>query len=156
MTEVSPTDDMIDIRDVIERFEELEPVIQDAREAAGQTWDFATPESRGDLTRDEFIAEHLELHDPDETLDFERFTALLEDLKGYGGDEQWRGDWYPITLIADHHFQAYAEELAEDLCGNEMRAASWPLNCIDWERAASQLQADYSTVEFAGRTFWYR
>ncbi len=91
----------------------------------------------------------------DEVDELGQLTALLADLKGNGGDEQWRGDWYPIGLVRDSYFQEYAEQLAEDI-GAVNTDATWPNNHIDWERAASDLQQDYSTVEFDGVTFWYR
>ncbi|KVE35712.1 hypothetical protein [Burkholderia sp. BDU5] len=48
-----------------------------------------------------------------------------------------------------------ASELASD-CDMIKRDATWPNNCIDWERAARELQVDYSSVEFDGVTYWYR
>ena len=82
-------------------------------------------------------------------------TAILDDLKGNGGDEQWRGDWYPTGLIRDSYFEDYARELAEDI-GAINRDATWPNNCIDWEYAAEQLQIDYTTTEIEGTDYWYR
>ena len=101
-----------------------------------------------------------ELEDRTDLEDYEQaerdvLASVLDDLKGYGGDEQWRGDWYPITLIRDSYFRDYAEELAEDI-GAINREATWPNNCIDWERAANELQMDYSSVEIEGATYWYR
>ena len=81
--------------------------------------------------------------------------TLLSDLQGNGGDHQWEGDWYPVTLIRDSHFKDYARDYAEDV-GAINRDASWPNNCIDWDRAARELQVDYSSVEFDGVTYWYR
>ena len=83
------------------------------------------------------------------------FLALLDDLRGNGRDEKWEGDWYPQTLIRESYFQDYAQELAEDI-GAINPSASWPLNCIDWKQATTELQNDYSSVEFDGITFWYR
>lgn len=37
----------------------------------------------------------------------------------------------------------YAQEIAEDLHGEEMRKAQWPFSCIDWEHAARELSHDY-------------
>lgn len=91
----------------------------------------------------------------EETKELETLEALLQELSGNGGDEQWQGDWYPIVLIRDSYFEDYARELAED-CGMVNDNASWPNNCIDWEKAARELQWDYSTVEFEGVTYWYR
>src|SRR5688572_21024818 len=82
-------------------------------------------------------------------------VALLEELKGNGGDEQWNGDWYPLGLIHEDHFKDYAQELAED-CGMIVADAIWPNNCIDWDEAADELKVDYTTVEFDGETYYYR
>lgn len=127
---ISNSDDLIDIRDVIARFEELS-------------------DKKGDDDNDPST---LEL---EEETELTTLTRLLDDLKGYGGDEQWCGDWYPITLIRDSYFQEYAQELAEDI-GAINSDATWPNNCIDWEQAARELKVDYSTVEFDGVTYWYR
>lgn len=120
--EITKYDDIIDVRDVIARVEELEDI---------------------------------EDRDEDEAAEFALLTGLLEEMKGYGGDEQWRGDWYPITLIRDSYFEDYAQELAEDI-GAISSDMQWPLGCIDWERAARELQMDYSSVEFEDVTYWYR
>lgn len=93
--------------------------------------------------------------DDDEQTERAMLTTLLADLKGNGGDEQWREDWYPITLIRDSYMEDYAQETAEDI-GAISRNARWPLNCIDWEQATDQFKMDYSTVEIDGITFWYR
>ena len=42
--------------------------------------------------------------DADEKAECAKLKAILEDLKGNSGDEQWRGDWYPVTLIRDSYF----------------------------------------------------
>ena len=122
MNDISKFDDVIDVRDIIARVEELREV---------------------------------ETPDEDEAAELKTLTAFLEDLKGNGGDEQWEGDWYPVTLIRDSHFRDYAEELAEDI-GAINSDATWPNNCIDWDRAARELQVDYSSAEFEGVTYWYR
>jgi hypothetical protein len=33
---------------------------------------------------------------------------------------------------------------------------SWPLTCIDWERAARELAYDYSSVSFDGTDYYIR
>ena len=113
-------DDVIDVRDIIEKYEELE-----------DSDDLADRDYR------------------------EALMAVLEDLAGNDGDEQWRGDWYPITLVRDSYFADYARQFAEEIgaiSGNE----SWPHNCIDWKQAARKLQIDYSSVEIDGATYWLR
>lgn len=70
--------------------------------------------------------------------------------------EDYAPDWsYGETLIRDSYFQTYAQEMAEDLGAVDPNAA-WPHNCIDWERAARELQMDYSAIEFDGVTYWVR
>lgn len=129
--EITNSDDLIDVRDVIARFEELETELDDTHS-------------------DDQTNEALDLR-----AEFDTLKELLEDLKGNGGDEDWRGDWYPITLVRDSYFKDFAQQEAEDL--DLIKSdARWPYTCIDWEQAASELQIDYTTVEFDGVTYWYR
>jgi hypothetical protein len=81
---------------------------------------------------------------------------LLADLRGNGGDHEWRGDWYPVTLIRDSYFTEYAQSFAEDIGLISDTATGWPYTCIDWDRAARELQMDYTSVEYDGITYWYR
>jgi len=94
--------------------------------------------------------------DDDEREELVMLTAFMDDLKGNGGDEQWRGDWYPVTLVRDSYWEDYAREEAEDMYGKELEGSYWPFTCIDWERAARELQMDYSSAEFDCVTYWYR
>ena len=84
--------------------------------------------------------------------DQEELTALLdlqEQAEGYS-------DWpHGATLIRDTYFESYAQELAEDI-GALNDTDQWPNYCIDWERAARELQYDYTSVEFDGVTYWIR
>ena len=134
MSTVTQFDDVIGVRDVIERVEAL----REERDA------YENPE--GDLE-----AHDARLADGEELTSLE---SLLSDLAGYGGDEQWEGDCYPAALIRESYFEAYAQELADDM-GSIDQKAQWPYTCIDWEQAAKDLQQDYSSVEFHGVTYWY-
>jgi len=137
------SDDTLDIRNVIERFEELE----------GDRVNYVLGAPDGTETpAPELWAEN----EPEDAAEHAALKSLLDDLKGYGGDHQWEGSWYPVVLVRDDHFREYAEELAEELHGDAIRKASWPMNCINWEDAAKELKVDYSTVEFDGVTYWYR
>ncbi|ALA48187.1 hypothetical protein AU152_gp74 [Mycobacterium phage Phlei] len=122
MALIDNSQDIIDVRDIIERVEELE---------AGQPL-----EDDGDLA------------------ELDTLKGLLEDLRGFGGDHQWDGDWYPVTLIRDSYFTTYAQELAEDI-GAFNSNAPWPLNRIDWSAAADDLKMDYATVDYDGVDYWY-
>jgi hypothetical protein len=126
--EFNSGDDFIDVRDVIARYEELETEIED--------------DTDGTL-----------LDERDEST----LNTLLSNLKGIGGDEQWRGDWYPITMIRDSYFEDYARELAlADDCGMIPKNARWPNTHIDWEAAVNELKMDYASVEYDDVTYWVR
>ena len=75
-------------------------------------------------------------------------------LKGQGGDEQWRGDWYPVTLIRDDYFAEYAKDLIHD-CGDMPRDIPHYI-AIDWEATAKNIQADYTPLDIGPSTYWYR
>lgn len=131
MREISSNEDYLDVRDVIARFEELETEKEDLREehgAADVGWD----------NRDEF----------------NNLRSLLDDLKGQGGDEQWRGDWYPITLIRDSYFVEAMQELCSDITDLPKEIPSYIE--IDWKKTADNLRVDYTSTEFDGVTYWYR
>ena len=98
---------------------------------------FETLEASGD---DPEIAHTLEL--------------ILADLCGNGGDERWRGEWYPVTLIADHYFTDYAREMLEDCDVIPSDLPSWVE--IDWEATARNVRIDYTCTEIDGSTYWYR
>lgn len=147
-TDISASADVIDVRDIIERFEELETELSDAHESESDS-----PEG----TLDEYIREAAQddAHILQEAAtEFLTLQSLLEDLAGCGGDERWRGDWYPLTLIHDMYFEDYARQLADDI--GDVKPSNWPYTCIDWARAARELQTDYSTVDYDGSAFWYR
>ena len=128
--------DIIDVRDIIGRGEELET------------------ESKS--SENVYVSQN-EAAAIDES---EMLQSILAQLVGYGGDEQWRGDWYPVTLVRDSHFRAYAEQLADE-CGYTDEAARDSeknplLAYIDWEAWARDVRMDYTAVEIDGVTYWYR
>ena len=126
---VDLTADIIDVRDIIERVKELESECHE--------WDDNTPSE-----------------DSDAWHELNTLTAILDELAGNGGDEQWRGDWYPITLIRDSYFVDYVQELLED-CGDIPKNLPHYVH-IDWERTARDIRTDYSGADFHGVTYWYR
>jgi hypothetical protein len=137
---IDNTEDVIDSRDVIARIDELKAEWTDATDgedpdlyalseddwSVGLGWDGAA-----------------------------EIVALLE-LAEQGKS---LADWeYGETLIRDDYFPQYAQELAEDIGAIDTSATytSWPLQYIDWDRAADALLMDYTTVEFDGVTYWAR
>lgn len=151
MANISNSEDVLDVRDIIERVEELNATHDALYDAIGEAKGKDKKEAQA--AYDAWVAE-----EGGEASERATLLTLLEELKGNGGDEQWQGDWYPITLIRDSYFQDYAEELANDIGAIDDRKgqAPWPLYCIDWERAARDLQMDYSSVDYDDVTYWYR
>jgi hypothetical protein len=133
-TEITNTDDVIDVRDVIARFEHLERLRQPGPVDLGED---------NETDQDTRFAELSSLE------------SLLDDLRGNGGDEEWRGDWYPITLVRESYFEAFAQQEAEDL-DLVKSDARWPYTCIDWKQAARELSIDYSSCDFDGVEYLYR
>jgi hypothetical protein len=113
-------DDAFDIRDVIERYEELDG---------------------GSL-------------DADEIAEFSLMADFLDEVKGTGGDEQWRGDWYPVGFIKDSYFENAMDEMLED-CGDMPKYQDIP-SYLTITVNYDALQMDYSSVEIKGDTYWYR
>ena len=99
---------------------------------------------------DERIDELIEQEGEDPSEELQLLTALSSDGADYSPD--WE---YGVGLIRDSYFETYAQELAEDIGAIDPNAA-WPTYCIDWERAAIELQMDYSCVDFDGITYWVR
>jgi hypothetical protein len=157
---ISNFDDVIDSRDVIERIEELESERQslvDAVDGAQETITDATDDTSvlaNDAEELEALGATLteaegELKDFDESEDGEELKTLKELAEECEGYSDWADG---ETLIRDGYFEEYAQDLAEDLGINQ----SWPYSCIDWERAARELQYDYSSVWWGDICYWIR
>ena len=123
-TTLDTTDDTICVRDLINRVEELEADMPD--DESVRNWDG--------------LPELMEL------------SAILDKLAGEGGDEHWRGAWYPQYLIKDGYFETYMDELLAD-CGDLPKDLPAYLSiAIDYV----MLRSDYTPIEIKGATYWYR
>jgi hypothetical protein len=101
--------------------------------------------------QDEANALALELNEGGgSTADRLRLTAI-EELKSEVGGEFEDG----VQLVPVSEFEDHARELAEDI-GAIPSDASWPCTCIDWKRAARELQMDYTSVTFEGTDYLFR
>lgn len=146
--------DVLDIRNIIARYEELEaelaPKVMAVLNLSDEQWDsLGTDEQRkkiipGATDEDDDLGEFKKLHE------------VLDELSGGGGDEQWEGEWYPVTLINDEHFVDYCEELVNDIGGLPTDLPIYIRNNIDWEGVADDLRVDYTSAEFSGNTFLWR
>lgn len=155
------SDDIIDSREVIEAIEELES----ERESLSDAFDEATEAAQEERDRkrprrailralekaeDEARSALATWDESAEAEELKQLQKLANEAEGYASD--WR---HGETLIRDSHFEDYAQQLAEDIGAIE-RNVSWPYTCIDWGRAASELQQDYTAVDFGGVTYWVR
>lgn len=116
--------DIIDVRDIIARVEELREMNNSEEESRS-------------------IEENAEL----ETLE-----SLLSDLCGNGGDEQWEGDWYPVTLIRESYFEESMDEMIADCYDMPKNLPSFMTVTLDYDA----LKQDYTECEFEGDTYYYR
>lgn len=141
--ELNSNDNMIDVRDIIERYEELED------EKENLEADVVDASSPDDLEQAEAA---LNEWGTDNGAEFTALKNLLEELAGYGGDEQWRGDWYPVTLIRYDYFESYMDEMLEDIGELPKDLPSYLSITVDYDA----LKMDYSTVEIDGIDYYYR
>lgn len=158
---ISNGDNIIDSRDVIERIEELkddrsvfEVALSDAQETLEDLKarpDDAEAEQLVDAEEAVEAAEAnvTEWAESDDAAELKVLEALAEEAEG---SADWR---HGETLIRDSYFEEYAEQLADDI-GAISRNASWPVNCIDWKRAAEELQDGYTSVNYDNVIYWIR
>ena len=88
-------------------------------------------------------------NDEDETANLTDLQALRDE---WGDTTSWDDG---VTFIRDGYFTDYAQEYADEI-GAIDGDAGWPINCIDWDEAASDLKQDYTQVDLRGKTYWGR
>lgn len=161
MTDTSNSADCLDVRDLIERFEELETERDDLSQAIADAKEEAEEPMEDDDTEEDRKAKvdsaelDLEEWNEENGQEFKELGNLLGELEGRGGgDHQWKGSWYPVSLIRDSYFVDAMQELVSDI-GDLPKDIPGYL-AIDWEQTANNLKADYSSVEYGDVTYWYR
>lgn len=146
MSDPTNHDDIIDSRDIIARIEEL-----------GDSLRAACDQSYGEAgaTDAQFPAWLAKVKSDTDSEHYDELTEWLA-LKALADEAEGCADWqHGEQLIRDSYFETYAQELADD-CGMINSDSTWPNNCIDWEKAARELQMDYTSVDFDGVTYWIR
>jgi hypothetical protein len=136
----SYTDQILDARDLSERYAELKEELDRLEETL---YEAEEPEDivAAQLELDAWCEENEREFDDLDSLDSE-----VGGLCGLANNE-------PI-LINDSHFAEYAEELCEDCGYISSGFPSWIE--VDWEATAGNLKADYASADLGGETFWYR
>ena len=145
--------DSRDLKDRLEELEnELEALIEELEDAEEElaTYDGGDDEDLGELQEEVNLAKDALKGWKDENQEeLDALIALKDYCDGYGWD-------LGLTFIAEEDFEEYAEDLASDLYGEEIRNASWPFDCIDWEKAADALRQDYSSIDYQGTKYLFR
>ena len=152
MGNIESGEDLIDVRDVIARVEELKDELgalaqerddlEESREADSETDKILVSEA------EEAIGAWYEENGEELTT----LTGLLNDLEGGGGDEEYLGSWYPVTLILDSYFETEMDSLLEAIGELPKDLPCYIKIEVDYDA----LQQDYSSVEYDGNTYWYR
>jgi len=181
--EVDNSEDIIDSRDVIARIDELESDISgweedtndhrieiEDKEAEIDELEDKSQELDDEDDADEIAeienavdslrSEIQELEDNITTIEndiaeaneeLEPIKSLAEDAEGYAPD--WE---YGTALIRDSYFEEYAKDLIQDIGDLPQDIPSYIENNIDWEGVASDIQMDYTSVDFDGVEYWLR
>ena len=141
---IDNSDDIIDSRDVESRIDDLPDELKDEYgEYCKACEDDEQPVSFKDWLEGAVNDSH------SEALEYTALLHLAEQGRGYG-------DWeHGETLIRKDYFPKYAEQFAEDI-GAIDKDARWPNDCIDWEKAASELEMDYTSLDFDGEEYLMR
>lgn len=167
-------DNIIDSRDIIDRFEELDEYYADlkveveyvAEELESLQNDYAESTDDSESVEDcnnELHRLSEELKDSNVRLgewendNLEEYE-LLQEILQQGEDAP---DWpYGETLIHEKYFTQYIKELIDDCYEmlKEFNEGKWPWNhmTMDWEGAADDAKADYLTIEADGQTYYIR
>ena len=141
----------------LDRIEEIKTELEDL-ETEREGFDQTDPENEGRL--DEIIAESQALNvekadliagqDDSDLEELAQLQAFVKEVEDYANDRV-----RDTVFIRESHFTEYAEQLAEDI-GAVNEGAQWPNNCIDWDKAASELKIDYTSADLDGVTYYFR
>ena len=147
--------DVLDSRDLQKRLDELEneleELIEELEDAEEEldTYEGEDEEDLGDLQEEVSLAKDALKEWKDENQEeLDEILAMKDECA-----PKWK---YSVSFIAEEDFEEYAQDLASDLYGEEIRNASWPFDCIDWEKAAASLRMDYSSIDYQGTTYLFR
>ena len=134
--------DVLDSRDLQERIEELETELEELTE------ELEAAEEENDEAAISDARQAVEEWKDENQEELDELLAMRDEC-----GPEWK---YGVAFIAEEDFEEYAQDLASDLYGEEIRNAYWPFDCIDWEKAADALRMDYSSIDYQGTTYLFR
>lgn len=123
-TKFSIEKDILDVRDIIERVESLE---DELLTAFNEQQVIEGHDTETDDPMDSAFQQWCKVTVHEDAGEYLFLCKVLDELSGNGGDELWRGEWFPVTLINDSYF-------------------------VD----AMRERVDYSPVQIGKLTYWYR
>lgn len=144
-------DETFDSRDTIARRDELREEreeLADALKNLRDDEDNTEPEDRSGAIRD--AEEAIRDWDEENAEELAALESFIENASGYGDFE------HGTHCVRDDKFEDHAREVAGDLTDYDGRSERWPFTCIDWEKAAHDLQMDYTSADLDGTTYWFR
>ena len=153
-TDFSNKSDVIDIRDVFERIEELEDELSPIEEKEDEIESLDPDEDKEEIRVAKEELEKLRADLENEAEELKILMDFVGEFEGYGGDEEWRGSWYPLTLVNEDYWVEFCEQECKDL-GYIKDDHPWWIK-IDWEETAEIMQQNYTSGEYDGVTFWGR
>lgn len=148
MRDISIGDNILDSRDVIKKFDELNEELDTLKQVVADAYDDWDQNRDDDGMIEALKQSVVSLQDWSDWDEYKQWKEFCEEGESLS---EWT---YGETLILDDYFQAYAQQLADDI--GATREEGWPNNCIDWEQAADQLKRDYTAIEIDGTTYWAR
>jgi len=145
ITVLDHMDDLLQMTEIIKQFEELE--------AERETLSDILEDAKNHQYRHRAAELELDNWDASESgVNFKLLTALTDELNGNGGDEEFRGDWFPSHLIRYSYFENYMDEMLEDIGDIPKDLPCYLSITVDYRALAM----DYSTVEINGIEYMYR
>lgn len=134
--DLDPTNDTISKQDLEVRAHELRD-----RSDMWNSGDMSEEDREAEKDTEAYEAGPLDRVEDSELFEIEQ---LLDEIS-------WSDD---DMLINADFFPQYARQLAEDINGDIYN--DWPNHHIDWDRAAQDLEQDYTSVDYHGQEFFIR
>lgn len=154
-TEISNSNDILDSRNIQERFDYLQGEIQDAfYDANRESFDFAEAWEKSSEKTEKIVLRLVKLGLLDEC-DFEEWKLIKETfIDAFESDGEFG---HGITFLRDSYMdEDWAEDEMQDLGYLKKDIPSLILNNIDFVGILEDLQKNYDTLDFDGVTYWYQ
>lgn len=165
MSDLTLTEDIIDSRDIIARYEDLNDEYQflmDELEDANETLDDyrKNPDDLDSTLKslEEFVEDAQNALDEfNSSFDKDEMDTLKEIIDECDHSNEFQ---HGCGLIREDYFVEYITDLIHDCYDfpEELESGQWPWNhaSIDYESAANEAKSDYNTVEINGTTYYYQ